>query len=81
LRCFKLAHICIQVTSLHSNKQGINHIFLSLAYFTCGVKLRESWTEQLQLFGCVLRAVFYSCVSVIYSRGKRVAKWSSCCAL
>jgi len=24
-------------TSLHSNKQGINHRFLSLAYFTCGV--------------------------------------------
>jgi len=27
LRCFKLAHIGIQVTSLHRcNKQGINHI-------------------------------------------------------
>ena len=45
LRCFKLAHICIQVTSLHKcNKQEINHRFLSLAYFTWGVKLRESWT-------------------------------------
>ena len=66
LRCFKLAHICIQVTSLHSNKQGINHRFLSLAYFTWGVKLRE---------------VFCSCVSAIYSRGKRLATWSSRCAL
>jgi len=45
LRCFKLAHICIQLTSLYRcNKQGINHRFLSLAYFTWGVKLRESWT-------------------------------------
>jgi len=44
LQCFKLAHMCIQVTSLHKcNKQGINHRFLSLAYFTWGVKLRESW--------------------------------------
>ena len=32
----------IRVTSLHRcNKQGINHRFLSLAYFTCGVKLLE----------------------------------------
>jgi len=45
LRCFKLAHIGIQVTSLNRcNKQGIDHRFLSLAYFTWGVKLRESWT-------------------------------------
>ena len=82
LRCFKLAHICIQVTSLHRcNKQGINHTFLFLAYFTWGVKLRESWTKQLQPFGCVLREVFRSGVSDIYSRGKRVATWSSRCAL
>jgi len=82
LRCFKLAHIYIQVTSLQRcNKQGINHRFLSLAYFTWGVKLRESWTSQLQPFGCVLCEVFCSCVSDFYSRGKRVATWSSWCAL
>ena len=45
LWCFKIAHICIQVTSLYRcNKQGNTHRFLSLAYFTCGVKLHESWT-------------------------------------
>ena len=32
-------------------------------------------------FGCVLREVFCSCVSDFYSRDKRVATWSSRCAL
>jgi len=45
------------------------------------MKLHESWTLQLQPFGCVWRDVFCSCAWDFYSRGKRVATWSSRCAL
>jgi len=43
---------------------------------------RESWTQLLQAFQCVLLDVFCSCVCRdLCSRGKRVATWSSRCVL
>jgi len=44
-------------------------------------KMCEPWTYQLQPFGCVLLDVFCSCVWDFYIRGKRVATWSTRCAL
>jgi len=44
-------------------------------------KMREPWTYQFQPFGCVLLDVFCSCVWDFYNRFKRVATWSTRCAL
>ena len=44
-------------------------------------KTCEPWTYQLQPFGCVLLDVFCSCVWHFCIHGKRVATWSTRCAL
>ena len=57
---------------------------VSLYSILCSLKkqqTRKSWNQQLQPFECVSLDVFCSCVWAFYSRVKRVATWSSRCAL